>query len=47
MSEFYEANVDRTLGVGTRVGQIWYPLPQVFALSDVSATAFAGETEKD
>lgn len=29
MKEFYQANIGRTLGVGTRRGQIWYPLPQV------------------
>lgn len=29
MKAFYRANMDRTLGVGARRGQIWYPLPQV------------------
>ena len=47
MSEFYDANANRTLGVGTRVGQIWYPLPQVTSLADASAAAIAGETKKE
>jgi tuberculosinol/isotuberculosinol synthase len=29
MKEFYRANMDNTMGVGTKVGEIWYPLPQV------------------
>ncbi len=29
MRDFYQANAGKTLGVGTRRGQIWYPLPQV------------------
>ena len=29
MAEFYHLNLDNTLGVGTRVGDVWYPLPQV------------------
>jgi tuberculosinol/isotuberculosinol synthase len=34
MNVFYKANMDRTLGVGTKLGQIWYPLPQVEVPSD-------------
>lgn len=34
MKVFYKANMDRTLGVGTKLGQIWYPLPQVEVPSD-------------
>ena len=29
MKLFYKANMDKTLGVGVKRGQIWYPLPQV------------------
>lgn len=29
LEEFYTANSGNTLGVGTKCGQIWYPLPQV------------------
>jgi tuberculosinol/isotuberculosinol synthase len=29
MKEFYRVNAGKTLGVGARRGQIWYPLPQV------------------
>lgn len=29
MKDFYRGNIDRTMGVGIRRGQIWYPLPQV------------------
>jgi hypothetical protein len=29
MGDFYQANMERTLGVGTRQGGVWYPLPQV------------------
>lgn len=29
LEQFYKANSGKTLGVGTRRGQIWYPLPQV------------------
>jgi tuberculosinol/isotuberculosinol synthase len=37
MMGFYQANMERTLGVGTRQGGVWYPLPQVklpFALAE-------------
>ena len=47
MDEFYRANADRTLGVGTKAGQIWYPLPQVVSPPDSSTVALAGESEKD
>lgn len=36
MKVFYGANMDRTLGVGTKLGQIWYPLPQVEIPSDLT-----------
>lgn len=29
MKDFYHANLGKTLGVGVKRGQIWYPLPQV------------------
>jgi hypothetical protein len=29
MRDFYHVNRDKTLGVGVKRGQIWYPLPQV------------------
>ena len=29
MRDFYQANMERTLGVGTEQGGVWYPLPQV------------------
>jgi tuberculosinol/isotuberculosinol synthase len=29
MRAFYECNRGKTQGVGTRLGQVWYPLPQV------------------
>jgi tuberculosinol/isotuberculosinol synthase len=29
MTDFYQANMERTLGVGTRQDGVWYPLPQV------------------
>jgi tuberculosinol/isotuberculosinol synthase len=29
MMGFYQANMERTLGVGTKRGGVWYPLPQV------------------
>lgn len=29
MGDFYQANMERTLGVGTKRGGVWYPLPQV------------------
>jgi tuberculosinol/isotuberculosinol synthase len=29
MRDFYQLNRDKTLGVGVKRGQIWYPLPQV------------------
>ncbi len=35
MKVFYRANIDRTLGVGMKVGQIWYPLPQVVIPADL------------
>ncbi len=47
MREFYGANANRTLGVGTRVGQIWYPLPQVTSLPDAPATVPGSEIEKE
>ena len=46
MSEFYQANLENTLGVGTRVGQIWYPLPQVALPPGSSGVASASESEK-
>jgi tuberculosinol/isotuberculosinol synthase len=47
MGEFYRANLDNTLGVGTRVGNIWYPLPQVALPVHVQVVASALEEEKD
>ena len=47
MSEFYSLNADRTVGVGTRVGQIWYPLPQVASLEDASTVGSASEAKGD
>ena len=47
MSEFYGANANGTLGVGTRVGQIWYPVPQVTSLPDAPVAASGTETEKE
>jgi len=29
MGDFYQANMERTLGVGAKRGGVWYPLPQV------------------
>lgn len=29
MGAFYQANLERTLGVGTNIDGIWYPIPQV------------------
>ena len=46
MSEFYRANVDNTLGVGTRVGQIWYPLAQVALPPGSSTVASASENRE-
>jgi len=46
MSEFYRANVDSTLGVGTRVGQIWYPLAQVALPPGSSTVASASENKE-
>jgi tuberculosinol/isotuberculosinol synthase len=46
MGEFYRANLDNTLGVGTRVGQIWYPLPQVKVPPDSSLVDSASENGK-
>ena len=46
MAEYYRANLDNTLGVGARVGQIWYPLPQVTLPPDSSLAAAARESEK-
>ncbi len=34
MNLYYRANMDKTVGVGVRRGQIWYPLPQVEIPSD-------------
>jgi tuberculosinol/isotuberculosinol synthase len=41
MKDFYRANLERTLGVGTKHRGVWYPLPQVklpagFAASDLT-----------
>ncbi len=47
MKEFYRANADRTLGVGTRVGQIWYPLPQVASPPSFSVVDLACESKRD
>jgi hypothetical protein len=47
MSEFYGANLDNTLGVGARAGQIWYPQPQVALPPDSSTVAFASKSEED
>ena len=47
MSEFYGANADRTLGVGSRVGRVWYPLPQVTSLPDASVASSESETKKE
>jgi hypothetical protein len=34
MKDFYRSNRDKTLGVGMKRGEIWYPLPQVELPSD-------------
>ncbi len=47
MREFYRANADRTLGVGIKEGQIWYPLPQVASPPCPSMVGSAKEDEKD
>jgi hypothetical protein len=47
MREFYRANADRTLGVGTKEGRIWYPLPQVASPLDSSTVSSANVSEKD
>ena len=47
MKEFYRANADCTLGVGTRVGQIWYPLPQVASPPSSSMADLVSGSEKD
>ena len=31
MRRFYDSHQEKTLGVGTKIGEIWYPLPQVTA----------------
>ena len=46
MGEFYRANLDNTVGVGVRVGDIWYPLPQVAVPPEPSAVASALEDER-
>ncbi len=46
MRRFYRANLDNTLGVGVRVGQIWYPLPQVTQSPDPCTAAAEAESEK-
>jgi tuberculosinol/isotuberculosinol synthase len=46
MGEFYRANLDNTLGVGARVGDIWYPLPQVAVPPELSSVASALEEER-
>jgi tuberculosinol/isotuberculosinol synthase len=43
MKDFYQANRNKTLGIGVRCGQIWYPVPQVelplsYAQSEVPLT---------
>jgi hypothetical protein len=47
MGEFYRANVDRTLGVGTKMGQVWFPLPQVASPRVTSTVGRANEGQKD
>ena len=47
MGEFYRANVDHTLGVGTKVGQVWFPLPQVASPRETSTLGRANEGERD
>lgn len=46
MGEFYRANRDNTLGVGARVGQIWFPLPQVTLPPESSVAVSVSESEK-
>jgi tuberculosinol/isotuberculosinol synthase len=47
MADFYEANMERTLGVGTNRAGVWYPLPQVRLPSAPagSAPGRSGESE--
>jgi tuberculosinol/isotuberculosinol synthase len=45
MKEFYGSNLDNTLGVGTRVGNIWYPLPQVTLPPSLSRAGRSCEDE--
>jgi adenosine tuberculosinyltransferase len=44
MKEYYRSNLGNTLGVGTRAGNIWYPLPQVTLPPALSR---AGEDSED
>jgi tuberculosinol/isotuberculosinol synthase len=46
MGDFYRMNLDHTLGVGTRVGGVWYPLPQVVLPAALQAAAPALEEER-
>lgn len=47
MSEFYRLNANRTVGVGTRMGRVWYPLPQVVSLADAPIVGSASGIEGD
>jgi tuberculosinol/isotuberculosinol synthase len=47
MGEFYRANLDNTLGVGARAGNVWYPLPQVALPTHLQSLASAVEEERD
>ena len=46
MKEFYRSNLDNTLGVGMRVGNIWYPLPQVMLPPGLSRVGRGCEDER-
>lgn len=46
MGEFYRVNLGNTLGVGLRVGQIWYPLPQATLPAGFPGGSCASESEK-
>ncbi len=46
MKEFYQSNLDNTLGVGGRVGNVWYPLPQVNLPPTLSRVGEDSEDER-
>jgi hypothetical protein len=35
MRNFYRMNENNTLGVGAKIGQVWYPLPQVNGIENI------------